>query len=151
MVRAFQPLHNCQLGGELQLSEDEVRRYGSSSVIKIELQTSGSESQVWKSQNSMDTNRLMVYSAMEMGVGREAMSVMSDIFNMPTPCQHKAWDNHVSDLYDAHKKVVDEQSQQARDKVFSHYCSDETDVAEIAVSFDGTWSKRGYTASRARL
>jgi hypothetical protein len=89
----------------------------------------------------------MVYSAMEMGVGREAMSVMSDIFNMPTPCQHKAWDNHVSALYDAHKKVVDEQLQQARDKVFSHYCSDETDVAEIAVSFDGTWSKRGYTAN----
>ncbi|CAB4040580.1 Hypothetical predicted protein [Paramuricea clavata] len=25
--------------------------------------------------------------------------------------------------------------------------SDETDVAEIAVSYDGTWSKRGYTAN----
>ncbi|CAB3990356.1 Hypothetical predicted protein [Paramuricea clavata] len=30
---------------------------------------------------------------------------------------------------------------------YRHYCSDETDVAEIAVSFDGTWSKRGYTAN----
>ncbi len=41
--------------------------------------------------------------------------------------------------------LVDEQLQQGRDKVFSHYCSDETDVTEIPVSFDGTWSKRGYT------
>ena len=31
--------------------------------------------------------------------------------------------------------------------MFSLHCSDETDVAEIAVSYDGTWSKRGYTAN----
>jgi hypothetical protein len=42
-------------------------------------------SQVWKPQNTMDTNRSMVYSGMEMGVGREAMSVMCDIFSMPPP------------------------------------------------------------------
>jgi hypothetical protein len=89
----------------------------------------------------------MVYSAMEMGVGREAMSVMCDIFNMPPPCHHKAWDKHVAALYVAHKKAVAEQLQKVRNKVFSLHCSDETDVAEIAVSYDGTWSKRGYTAN----
>ena len=65
----------------------------------------------------MDTNRHMVYSAMEMGVGREAMSVMCDIFNMPPPCHHKVWDQHVAALYVARKKAVI------------------------------TWSKRGYTAN----
>ena len=92
-------------------------------------------------QNSMDANRRMVYSAMEMGVGREGMSVMCDIFNMPPPCQHKAWDNYVAALYEAHKKVISEQLQKARDKVHALHTSDDSNVAEIAVS-DGTWSKR---------
>ena len=86
----------------------------------------------------------MVYSAMEMGVGREAMC---DIFTMPPPCHHKAWDQHVAELYVAHKKAVTEQSQKARNKVFTLHLSDETDVAEIAVSYDATSSKRGYTAN----
>jgi hypothetical protein len=66
---------------------------------------------------------------------------------MPPPCHHKAWDQHVAALYVAHKKAVAEQLQKARNKVFSLHRSDETDVAEIAVSYDGTWSKRGYTAN----
>jgi hypothetical protein len=77
----------------------------------------------------------MVYSGMEMGVGREAMSVMCDIFSMPPPppppCHHKAWDQHVAALYAAHKKAVVEQLQKARNKVFSLHRCDETDVAEI--------------------
>ena len=59
---------------------------------------------------------------MEVGVGREAMSVMCDIFNMPPPCHHKAWDQHVAALYVAHKKTVAEQLQKARNKVFSLHC-----------------------------
>ena len=47
----------------------------------------------------------------------------------------------------AHKKAVVEQLQNARNKVFSLHRSDETDVAEIVVSYDGMWSKRGYTAN----
>ena len=156
LVNAFEPLHECEFGGELKVGDDEARRYGNSSVIniecskcevKIELQTSGNKSQVWKPQNAMDTNRRMVYSSMEMGVGREGMSVLCDVFNMPPPCHHKAWDNHVAALYEAHKQAVAEQLQKARDKVFARHSSDETDVAEIAVSYDGTWSKRGYTAN----
>jgi hypothetical protein len=47
----------------------------------------------------------------------------------------------------ANKKAVVEQLQKARNKVFSLHRSDETDVAEIVVSYDGMWSKRGYTAN----
>ena len=36
LVSAFQPLHTCELGGELKVIEDKSRRYGSSSVINIE-------------------------------------------------------------------------------------------------------------------
>lgn len=156
LANAFQSLHNCESGGELKVTDDEARRYGNSAVIiiecskcdtKIELQTSGSKNQGWNPKNSMDINRRMVYSALEMGVGRDGMSVMCDIFNMPPPCQSNAWNNHVTALYEAHKKAVSEQLQKARDKVFSRHNENESDVADIAVSYDGTWSKRGYTAN----
>ncbi|CAB4044198.1 Hypothetical predicted protein [Paramuricea clavata] len=145
------------LGGELKVTDDEARRYGNSAVIiiecskcdtKIELQTSGNKNQGWNPKNSIDINRRMVYSAMEMGVGRDGMSVMCDIFNMPAPpCHPNAWKNHVIALYEAHKKAVSEQLQEARDKVFSRHSDNESDEAEIAVSYDGTWSKQGYTAN----
>ena len=156
LANAFQSLHNCESGGELKVTDDEARRYGNSAVIiiecskcdtKIELQTLGNKNQGWNPKSSIDINRRMVYSAMEMGVGRDGMSVMCDIFNMPPPCHPNAWKNHVTALYEAHKKAVSEQLQEARDKVFSRHSDNESDVAEIAVSYDGTWSKRGYTAN----
>ncbi|CAB4012625.1 Hypothetical predicted protein [Paramuricea clavata] len=136
---------------------DEVARtYGNSSVIEIEcskcdtnveLQTSGNTSGSWTPQGAMDINRRMVYAASEMGVGRESMSAMCDILNMPSPCNRSAWNNHVNTLYEAHKKVVAENLEKAREKVSSLHEPNESNVVEIAVSYDGTWSKRGYTAN----
>jgi hypothetical protein len=105
LANAFQSLHNCESGGELKVTDYEARRYGNSAVIiiecskcdtKIELQTSGNKNQGWNPKNSIDINRRMVYSAMEMGVGRDGMSVMCDIFNMPPPCHPNAWKNHAT-------------------------------------------------------
>ncbi|CAB4005543.1 Hypothetical predicted protein [Paramuricea clavata] len=84
---------------------------------------------------------------MEMGVGRDGMSVMCDIFNMPPPCHPNVWKHHVTALYEAHKKAVSGQLQEATDKVFSRHSDNESGVGEIAVSYDGTWSKRVYTAN----
>ena len=80
-----------------------------------------------------------------MGVGREAIAVMCDILNMPPPCQTKA-------LYIAHMDAVDEKLAKARAHVHELHKKErpdltEDDIIEIAVSFDGTWSKRGFTAN----
>ena len=61
LVSAVQSIHNCKLGGELQMSDNDARRYDSSSVIKmecsncdtsIELQTCGNQNNVCMPQNS---------------------------------------------------------------------------------------------------
>lgn len=72
---------------------------------------------------------------------------MCDIFNLPPPCNRSAWNNHINALFDAHKKAVSDNLQKARDKVKSLHEPNESGVVEIAVSQDGTWSKRGYTAN----
>ena len=87
-----------------------------------------------------------------MGVGREAIAVMCDILNMPPPCQSKAWNDHSQALYNAHKDAVDEKLAKARAHVHELHRKENPhlsvdDTIEIAVSFDGTWSKRGFTAN----
>lgn len=154
LLQTFQSLHICEHGGELKVCDDEARRYGNSSVIvinctkcdtEIELQTPGHKSEGWNPKNCKDVNRRMVYSAMEMGVGRDNIGVMCDIFNMPPPCHHNSWDRHLDALYKAHKEEVAKQLQQARNEV--HALHGGHQVSEIAVSYDGTWSRRGYTAN----
>lgn len=128
LLSAFQPLHQCHAGGELSMSDDVARTYGNSSVFeiecskcdtKVELQSSGNTSGSWTPQSSMDINRRMVYAASEMGVGRESMSAMCDILNMPPPCNRNAWNNHVNTLYEAHKKVAAENIEKTREKASS--------------------------------
>ena len=87
-----------------------------------------------------------------MGVGREAIAVMCDILNMPPPCQTKAWKDHSQALYNAHMDAVDEKLAKARAHVHELHRKQrpdltEDDIIEIAASFDGTWSKRGFTTN----
>ncbi|CAB4030850.1 Hypothetical predicted protein [Paramuricea clavata] len=105
---------------------------------KLELQTSGSTTESWTNRSSTDVNRRMVYAACEMGVGREAMATMCDIFNMPPPCNQNAWNSHVNALYDAHKKAVSDNLQKAREKVCALHQPNDNDAVEIGVSYDGT-------------
>ena len=77
---------------------------------------------------------------------------MCDILNMPPPCQTKAWKDHSQALYNAHMDAVDDKLAKARAHVHELHRKErpdltEDDIIETAVSFDGTWSKRGFTAN----
>ena len=160
LMQTFEELHKCR-GGKLVYNDEQAKRYGNSSLIHIEctkckkkvhLQTSANPGGNWKAQSAVDINRRMVFSACEMGVGREAIAVMCEILNMPPPCQTKAWSDHSQALYKAHKDAVDEKLAKARAHVHELRRKEnpdlnEDDDIEIAVSFDGTWSKRGFTAN----
>ena len=94
LIRAFQPLQQCHAEEELTIKDDVARTYSNSSLIetecskcdiKVEIQSSGNTSGSWTPQSAMDINRRMVYAASEMGVGRESLTTMCDILNMPSP------------------------------------------------------------------
>ena len=157
-MRTFEEFHKCK-GGKIVFNEDQAKCYGNSSLIYLEctkckkhasLQTVGTSNKQWQVSNAMDVNRRIVYSACEMGVGREAIAVMCEIFNMPTPCSTPSWDKHQEALYAAHLKAVATRLEAARQEVHDLHCQrnpDTTeDIIDVTVSFDGTWSKRGFTA-----
>ena len=101
-----------------------------------------------------DVNRRVVYAATEMGIGREDISKFCEILNMPFTMSKDTWHNHEDALLQAHSTVVQEELdknwREARKLAMKEEgISEENDdtVVNIPISFDGTWSKRGYTAN----
>ena len=150
------------VGGKIVFQEDQAKRYGNSSLLHIEctkckqkvyLQTSGNSSENWNASSAVDVNHRMVYSAFEIGVGREAIATLCEIFNMPPPCSKNLWTKHSEILFEAHKKAIASRMEAAKLRVEEYYhdsipvAKQNSDHIDIAVSYDGTWSKRGYTAN----
>ena len=60
--------------------------------------------------------------------------------------ESESWNGHVNTLYDVHKNELQNNLQVARTKLRKKL-GHETDVIDVAVTYDGTWSKRGHTAN----
>ena len=128
LMKSFQELHSCK-GGKLILNEDQARTYGNSSLLSIDcskckkkvyLQTSGNNCERWNPTSAIDVNRRMVYSAFEIGIGREAVATLCEIFNMPPPCSKNSWDKHSKVLFEAHKTTIESRLKEARQRVVDH-------------------------------
>ena len=101
-----------------------------------------------------DLNRRVVYAAIEMGIGREDVSKFCEILNMPFSLSKDTWHSHEDALLQAHTEVVqvelEKNRREARKLAVTEEgisAGDEDTVVNIPVSFDGTWSRRGYTAN----
>ena len=66
---------------------------------------------------------------------------------MPPPVSDSAYQKHNRSVNLASKKVLDEKLSEAGHRVRASLDKDKTELLDIAVSFDGTWSKRGFTAN----
>ena len=102
--------------------------------------------------NHADINRRLVYAASETGIGREGMATICGILNMPQPMSAQSWNKHTDGLYDAHKQAIENQLSSTREKLRCKLTKDNPgisndDIVDIAVTYDGTWSKRGHTAN----
>ena len=102
----------------------------------------------WTPNASKDINRRLVYAASKTGIGREGMATICQILNMPQPMSSEAWSDHMDALYKVHKSACEENLETARNKLgqtLGH--ENNSEIVDIAVAFDGTWSKRGHTAN----
>lgn len=100
-----------------------------------------------------DINRRVVYTASEMGIGKEDTSKFCKILNMPFSMRKDTWDSHGDVLIQAHTEVVQVKLNKNRKEARMLAMTDEgireedeATVTNIPISFNDTWSKRGYTA-----
>ena len=99
---------------------------------------------------SFDINHGAVYHAIETGSGYEGLAAFCSIMNMP--CISKtAYYKQVENILEALEVEAKEEMRKAGERLRQHILDenpdkDENDILDAAVSFDGTWAKRGFTS-----
>lgn len=151
--------------GHVELEEDYTSRFGLSSSIYArcdecgmsELVATGyhkSDATLPNTIQGKDLNRRVVYGAFEMGLGREGIAKLCEVLDMSFSISIDTWYRHEDALLEAHTDVVREElaknRAEARKLAFlemGEEDNNENAIAEVPVSFDGTWSGRGYSAN----
>ena len=151
VYQAFYDSHKFK-GSKIIFNEDQARRYDQSALFSLEcskckkrtyLPTSKSTANRWDPNYATDINRCLVYAASETSIGREGMSTICHILNMPQPMSKQAWNTHVDTLYDAHKQVMKNLFSSTREKLHSKLKKEnpdipDDDILDIAVTYDNT-------------
>ena len=150
--KAVESMHKCK-NGKIITCEDALKRAGLSSSYHFECTTCKQRVDMDTSKpvegkaRSFDVNRRTNFAMGELGLGREALATICEILNMPPPVSDSAYQKHNRSVNLATRKVLDEKLNDAGHRVRKFLQKDGTEVLDIAVSFDGTWSKRGFTAN----
>ena len=85
-------------------------------------------------------------ACVEAGIGRDALSDITEILGLPSPVAAVNFRKHITELVGATTSVTDQMLRDAHVKLHEHYNCQMDEVINVPVTFDGTWSKRGYTA-----
>ena len=97
----------------------------------------------------------MVVAAFESGIGKEGVAKFCEVFNMPFNMSPDTWYSHEETLSQAFQEETSVQLQkncaEARKLAMLEEGIDDDDddaitTVDISMTFDGTWSKCGYTA-----
>ena len=150
-LEKLEGMHECK-ESSIVMKEDISKRKGLSSKISFQCNTCSKE--VTMSTNkpvdniqSNDVNIRSVFAASEVGLGREGFATLCEIFNMPPPVQDSAFQKYNKKLNIVTKEKVSEHLKESVEEVRTVLGEKGNHILDIAVSFDGTWSKRGFTAN----
>ena len=142
--------------GHLNLKENSSMRSGLMSDLSVECSscseaTSLKTSSVTNQGQSFDVNRRAVYHSLETGGGYEGLVSFCSIMNMPcisSAAYYKLVDTILVAQEAEAKDEMQQASQRLRDYIFKENGEKNCDdvVVDVAVSFDGTWAKRGFTS-----
>ncbi|CAB4043696.1 Hypothetical predicted protein, partial [Paramuricea clavata] len=150
--KAVEMMHKCK-NGTIITCEDASKRAGLSSSYyfectkcrqRVDMDTS---KPVEGKARSFHVNRRTNFAMGELGLGREALATICEILNMPPPVSDSAYQKHNRSVNLATRKVLEERLNDAGHRVRTFLQKDDAEILDVAVSFDGTWSKRGFTAN----
>ncbi|KAK3741429.1 hypothetical protein QZH41_003985 [Actinostola sp. cb2023] len=149
-------VHKCD-DGNLSLKENAGGKAGLVADLYLECSSCGQSTSlktsttVTKRGKSYDANRRAVYHSIETGGGYEGLSSFCSIMNMPSlskSAYYKQVDNVLGALEVEAKEDMKRAGARLRQIVFEENegVNNDNDIVDVAVSFDGTWAKRGFTS-----
>ena len=141
--------------GNLTLEEDESARAGLMSKSSLTCSSCNESSCLRTSmsttvqEKSYDINRRAVYHSIKTGSGYEGLASFCSIMNMPCMTKttyRKHLENIMGVLEEEAKEEMQQAGQRLRRKISGENLKSTDDLLDVAVSFDGTWAKRGFTS-----
>ena len=104
-------------------------------------------------QDFFDINRRIVIAGLETGIGQTGMQTISDILLLHFHGQNQMWADHTKKILPAAKEFANIVMKEAREKLRKQILEENdqpydcTTLVEVGVTYDGTWSSRGFTAN----
>ncbi|XP_041472696.1 uncharacterized protein LOC121421961 [Lytechinus variegatus] len=158
LAAALGNAHLCP-GGRLTIHEDQTKRVGLCSTLVLSCSVCHQEQAFRTSSNvaegpgqSAEANRRSVLAASENGLGREALSDFCAILGLPPPVADHSFQTHLAHLSSKSTEVCEQQMSEAAQQLRMSAMEEDSsikegDVVEVAVSFDGTWHRRGHRSN----
>ena len=104
-------------------------------------------------QDFFDINRRLVIAGLETGIGQSGMQTISDNLLLHFQGRQQMWADHTKKILPAAKEFANFAMKEAREKLRKQILEengqpyDSNTLVEIGVTYDGTWSSRGFTAN----
>ena len=152
---AMVKMHKCK-GGKIIVKELEKSGLGSTFLFECSVCAHTAHMNTAKQTpgkvRTFDINRRSVFAAGELGIGREGLATLCEIMNLPAPVYNNSFSDHMKFVHESTKACLEEKLTESARKLRHIYTEKSLDVSEdsvidVPVSFDGTWSKRGFTAN----
>ncbi|XP_032225581.2 uncharacterized protein LOC125561399 [Nematostella vectensis] len=146
-------VHRCE-EGKLEIKETTSARAGLKSSFEVkcsschETETLTTSSQIHQRGKSFDVNRRVVYHSLESGNGYEGLASFCRVMNMPCVSKaayYKQLDIIVNAQEEEGRREMCSAAKRLRQKLIGDD-GKEFELLDVAVSFDGTWAKRGFTS-----
>ncbi|XP_041473006.1 uncharacterized protein LOC121422184 [Lytechinus variegatus] len=158
LASALQRAHVCQ-GGHLIPFEDQTKREGLSCTLVLRCSICSKEEEFCTSENacegpgkSAEINRRATLAASEVGLAREGLCDFTSILGTSPPVTAPSYERHLAALSKAAQEASEEHMKMAaeclrRRAMDKDPSIKEDDFVEVAVSYDGTWHRRGHTSN----
>ena len=141
LLNKFTVCSHCRKGS---VSVVNCHDTGLGSVLRMKCSVcdhSGNAPLSGKTGRTFDLNRRSVLAMRCIGCGWSALEKFCGIMNLPPPVSEPAFSSHQKTILAATHKVADKALIEVAAELRSLTNSD-----EVAVTFDGTWMRRGYSS-----
>ena len=128
------------------------KRYGLATKCKILCRYCDFAKEFWSSSKveggrTFDVNERLVYAMRSIGKGLGGAQTFLPLMNLPAPVKKSAYNKIKNKIHVAVKEVATEVMQDAAEELREvSGVVNEDEIADTAISCDGTWQKRGFTS-----
>lgn len=99
-----------------------------------------------KRYRGFSINRQIVFANKCIGGTRAGLDTFCFLLNLPSPISNKPYAKHVRAILDTAIHQAKESMARACQEIRYHYNVQGDDIADILISCDGTWQRRGFSS-----